>query len=211
MFEGRAAIVSGAAHGVGLELADALEKAGAKVLRFDGTSREDIEAAVADVLARWGRVDILINAASHRRRTPITSTWAEAVADWDAVVDASLLTTIMLSRLCVREMQSRGGGDIINVTSLDVLPVAEQATNLPDLDLYNASCWALNGLTDAWSKSLAGANIRVNGLCVDRDNFRGVGELLIELMEDGRSGENIRAVEPYKLPDRAAPHRRITG
>lgn len=117
-----------------------------------------------------------------------------------------------------------------------MLPAKSEGTNAPDTDLYNASKWALNGFTDAWSKYLAKDNIRVNGMCMgatDTPMLRGLfpdGQLpadmaatvmqpsqiarqLLDLMADGRSGENIGTWvgEPIVIPPPAAENQRITG
>ena len=47
-----------------------------------------------------------------------------------------------------------------------VLPARSRGTNSATTDLYNASKWALNGFTDAWSKALSRDHIRVNGMCM---------------------------------------------
>jgi NAD(P)-dependent dehydrogenase (short-subunit alcohol dehydrogenase family) len=133
-------------------------------------------------------------------------------------------------------MQRRGGGDIVNISTYYVLPARSPGTNGVETDLYNASKWALNGFTDAWAKYLHKDNIRVNGICMgatDTSMLRGLftdgelpaelaatvmqpddmGRLLIDLLEDGRSGENIGAWVGHaiELGPVKEPHRRITG
>ncbi len=141
----------------------------------------------------------------------------------------------MLSRASIPHLK-QAGGHIINVSTYYVLPAKSDGTNQPDTDLYNASKWALNGFTDAWSKSLAKYNIAVNGMCmgaVDTPMLHGFfknGELpselaknvlspdalaqqLVEIMASGRTGENFGAWvgEPVTISEPPLPHQRITG
>ena len=253
--EGRAAIVSGAAQGLGLAYAEALASNGVRVLGFDvrdqvmdlGVSnvqgmvadvatREGVERVVAAAESTLGGVDILVNNAGAWKRTPVDSAWEQTVADWDEIMDTNVLGVLMLSRACVPIMQRRGGGDIVNISTYYVLPARSPGTNGVETDLYNASKWALNGFTDAWAKYLHKDNIRVNGICMgatDTAMLRGLftdgelpaelaatvmqpddmGRLLIDLLEDGRSGENIGAWVGHaiELGPVKEPHRRITG
>ncbi len=260
--EGKVAIVSGAAQGLGAAFARRLSEEGAAVLAFDvqtciGRVAEEIEAATggrvlgveADVALRadvervvgqargeLGGIDILVNNAARWKRTPVDSSFEQALGDWDEIMETNLKGVLMLSRACLPAMRERGGGDIVNVSTCYVLPARSEGTNPPDTDLYNASKWALNGFTDAWAKYLARDHIRVNGLCmgaVDTPMLRGlfggaglpagraevvmesaqIADLLIDLLADGRSGENVGAWigEPVQLGPRRPAHRRISG
>ena len=260
--EGKVALVSGAAQGLGRGLAQGLSEAGAKVLIFDVqpeveavaeeiqqatgnpvkgmvadvSSRTDVERVIVEVQETFGGLDILVNNAGTWRRTPVDSSWEQALADWDFIMDTNLKGLLMLSRASVPLLRARGGGDIVNISTYYVLPAKSEGTNQPDTDLYNASKWAINGFTDAWAKYLADDNIRVNGLAMgatDTPMLRGlfpdgqlpkamatvvmqpaqIAQQMLELMEDGRSGENIGAWvgEPVVVPPPAAPHRKISG
>ncbi len=260
--KGKVAIVSGAAQGLGEAFAQALSAAGANVLAFDVQDKmvevgaaiqqstgNSVYAMVADVSSRadvervaqaaqdqFGGLDVLVNNAGTWRRTPVDSSWEQALADWDFIMDTNLKGVLMLSRVCVPLLQARGGGDIVNISTYYVLPAKSPGTNQPDTDLYNASKWALNAFTDDWSKALAKHNIRINGLCMgatDTPMLRGLfpsGELppdmaaevmqpeqiaqqMLDLLADGRSGENIGAWvgEPVQIPAPAAAHRKVTG
>ena len=151
-------------------------------------------------------------------------------------MDTNLKGLLMLSRACVPHLQARGGGDIVNISTYYVLPAKSEGTNSPETDLYNASKWAINGFTDAWAKYLAKDNIRVNGMCMgatDTPMLRGlfddgqlppelaesvmqpaeIAQQMIDLLADGRSGENIGAWvgEPIVIPPHPPEHRRISG
>lgn len=251
--KGRTAIVSGAARGLGQAYAEVLASKGVDVLGFDlkdsvhqidgirtmvadVSTREGVEAVVSAAVEAFGGVDILINNAGAWRITSVDSSWEQTIEDWNFIMDTNLKGVLMLSRACIPIMQRRGGGDIVNISTYYVLPARSGGTNPPDTDLYNASKWALNGLTDAWAKDLAKDNIRVNGQCMgatDTAMLRGlfpdnqlppemaatvmrsedIAQQMIDLINDGRSGENIGAWvgHPIELGPRKKAHRRITG
>ena len=201
----------------------------------DVSKPNDLERLVMASRERFGGVDLLINNAGRWARTPVTDPFEKAVADWDDIMDTNLKGLLLLSRMCVPLMIERGGGDIVNVSTYYVLPARSRGTNPPDTDLYNASKWALNGFTQAWALALSGHNVRVNGLCMgatDTGMLRGlwegdppaafastwlqpeqIAQLLLDLIEDGRTGENIGAWigEPVALHPSPPRHRTITG
>lgn len=259
LLEGRSAIVTGGAQGLGTAFAQALAAQGADVTlcdlgeeaaevaaAMDGPGRvqgiaadvsklSDLERLVGAAEKAFGGVDLLVNNAGRWRRTPVTDSYAKALDDWDYIMDTNLMGVLLLSRLCVPRMIERGGGDIINISTYYVLPAKSTGTNSPETDLYNASKWALNGFTQAWSRGLEEQGVRVNGLCmgaVDTPMLRGlwdgeppadqvaswmrpeqIAEQLIDLLRDGRSGENIGAWvgEPVGLGPRKPAHRTVTG
>jgi NAD(P)-dependent dehydrogenase (short-subunit alcohol dehydrogenase family) len=248
---GRSAIVTGGASGLGKAFAAALAAAGADVtlcdvredaaavagaipgpgrvqgLIADVSKLEDLQRVVAAAVDAHGGVDLLINNAGVWARTLVSDPFAKAVADWDEIMNPNLRGVPL--------MIERGGGDIVNMSTYYVLPAKSAGTNPPDTDLYNASKWALNGLTQAWAMALAEHHIRVNAIAMgatDTEMLRGLWEgdppaefaatwmepeqianLLLELLEDGRSGENIGAWigEPIELGPRKPAHRTITG
>ena len=121
---------------------------------------------MAGTAARFGGVDILVNNAAMWRSTPVTDPWEKAVKDFDEVMDVNLKAVMVMSRLVVPHMIARGGGELVNISTDYVLPARRDGVNAPDTDLYNASKWALNGLTDAAAQALAGDNIRANNLAM---------------------------------------------
>ena len=250
---GKVAIVSGAAQGLGRAFTERLVNEGMSVLAFDvkgevtGIGIEGATGVVADVSRRedvervisqaagMGELALVVNNAGTWKKTPVDSSWGQALADWDFIMDTNLKGVLMLSRAAVPHLKSAGGGHIINISSYYVLPARSDGTNPPDTDLYNASRWALNGFTDAWAKYLEKDGIRVNGMCmgaVDTPMLRGLfpdGELpvaLADVMQDadiaqqmmdiiasGRTGENFGAWvgEPVSISEQAPIHKRITG
>ena len=257
--DGRSAIVTGGATGLGRAFVEALAGEGANVtfcdllaespdiaaavpgpgqvrgIVADVAKLEDLQRLTATAQEAFGGVDLLVNNAGRWRRTLVTDPFEKAVADWDFIMDANLMGVLLLSRLCVPLIVDAGGGDIVNVSTYYVLPAKSPGTNSPDTDLYNASKWALNGFTQAWSRSLEEHNVRVNALCMgatDTGMLRGlwegeppaaqtatwmrpeqIAQQLLDLLADGRSGENIGAWvgEPVTLGPRKPAHRTVTG
>lgn len=260
MLKGKIAIVSGAAQGLGEAFARRLAQEGATVLAFDVqdkitdvatkiaaetgskvvgmkadvSKRADVEKVVA-AAADLGGIDILVNNAGTWKKTPVDTSWDQAVADWDFIMDTNFKGVLMLTRASVPHMKARGG-DIVNISTYYVMPARSDGTNQPDTDLYNASKWALNGFTDSWAKALEEFNIRVNALCMgatDTPMLRGlfpdkqlpadmasvvmkpeqIAQQMIDLFKDGRTGENIGAWVgyPVELGPRKAAHKRISG
>ena len=147
---GRTAIVTGSARGIGLGVAQALARAGAKVGVFDLdrevaaaasdainqecgdgsalavgldlTSADEVEAGVADVLASFGSVDILVNNAGVI--TGPTNVDDLSEDDWDWVVGVNTKSQFLMARSTIPHMKKEGYGRIINVASRSWLGVA---------------------------------------------------------------------------------------
>ena len=126
--EGRVAVVTGAAHGIGAAIADALAADGAKVHRVDKqptaldgaalmTADLTDPSAVNDVFTAVGPVDILVNTAGGvvgQVGRPLEEVPADA---WHAVVDANLTTMFLCTRAVVPAMKERRWGRIVNISS----------------------------------------------------------------------------------------------
>ena len=248
---GKVAIVSGAAQGLGRAFAIRLAAEGYKVLGFDVkkevfdvpgvtaliadvSKREDVESVVAKA-SDMGAIAILVNNAGTWKKTPVDSTWQQAIDDWDYIMDTNLKGVMMLSRAVVPFLQ-KDGGHIINVSTYYALPAKSDGTNQPDTDLYNASKWALNGFTDAWAEYLEKDNVKVNGMCMgatDTPMLRGlfptnelpeemaavvmkpedIASQMMDIIASGRTGENFGAWvgEEITIGDQPPLHKRMTG
>jgi 3-oxoacyl-[acyl-carrier protein] reductase len=125
---GRTAVVTGAAHGIGAAIADALAADGAKVHRVDkeptaldgsAVTAADLTdpAAVDGLFAAVGPVDILVNTAGGvvgQTGRPLEEVTPEA---WRSVVDANLTTAFLCTRAAAPGMKERGWGRIVNISS----------------------------------------------------------------------------------------------
>ena len=191
-FGSRAALVTGAAGGIGLAVArrlaaegasvlmtdidagrldaaaDALRQAGATVavVAADLAARAERERLVPAALDRWGRLDILVNnAAFQGERRPLAEVPDEEI---EKVLAVNVTAAASLARAATGPMRGQGGGAIVNVGSIQAdLPV-------PSYAAYVASKGAVAALTRALAVELAPAGIRVNTVLpgvIATDNF----------------------------------------
>lgn len=182
MLKGKVALVTGAARGIGKEIALTLAKAGAAVIVNYNGSKERAEAVVKEiedmggsalaykcnvaddeesanmvkeVLAQYGKVDILVNNAGITRDNLIMRM---TDADYDAVLDTNLKGAFHMIRHLSRAFIKQRSGKIINISSVSgVMGNAGQAN-------YAASKAGLIGLTKSVARELASRNICVNAV-----------------------------------------------
>jgi 3-oxoacyl-[acyl-carrier protein] reductase len=176
---GRTALVTGASRGIGRAIALRLAELGARLLLVarDPAALAEVEqsviqlataadalpcdlasvSAIAALVPRIeaaGGCDILINAAGIGRiGAPLHEL---PVEDFDAILATNLRAPFLLMRAVVPHMIARGGGEIVNISSL-----AGQGP-LVNGAAYSASKWALNGLTYSAAEELRAHNIRVS-------------------------------------------------
>lgn len=165
---GRVAVVTGAAHGIGGAIADALTADGAEVHRVDKepaaldgtamTARDLADpAAVAGFFAAVGPVDILVNTAGGvvgQVGRPLEEVPEDA---WRAVVDANLTTTFLCTRAAVPGMKQRGWGRIINISSGAGLTVSKTG-----IQAYASAKAGQIGFTRQMARELGPFGITVN-------------------------------------------------
>src|SRR2546423_5529932 len=160
--DGKVAIVTGAARGIGAATAKLLGEQGAKVVALDTTTGCDVtdERAVlrafADAAREHGGIDILVNHAGRANRTPATELRGE---EWAAVLDLNLTAVFLCARTAMPYMQKRGGGAIVNLASIMGL----SGGLFPNAS-YQASKGAVVNLTRALALEWAEDNIRVNAV-----------------------------------------------
>ncbi|MBK8043143.1 MAG: glucose 1-dehydrogenase [Haliscomenobacter sp.] len=181
--QGKVAIITGASKGIGEAIAREFGRAGAKVVLSSrkqdaldslaaSLAEEGIEAlAVAanvskmdeiqqlteTCIAHFGGVDILVNnAAANPVFGPVEQTEAWA---FDKIMDANLKGPFELSKGCLPSMKSRGGGSVINISSIGGLRPE------PMLGIYSVSKAALISLTKVLAKEWGAYGIRVNAIC----------------------------------------------
>ncbi|MFL5254569.1 MAG: SDR family NAD(P)-dependent oxidoreductase [Rhodopila sp.] len=171
-FEGRTAIVTGGASGIGAGIAtrlaaegarlslwdmdaEALTKSGAPhTVTLDVTDAAAVQKAADATAAALGKIDILV--ASAGITGPNTNTWEYPVEAWDRVIDVNLKGVFYSNRAVVPFMQGNGWGRIVNIAS-----IAGKEGN-PNASAYSASKAGVIGLTKSLGKELATTEIRVN-------------------------------------------------
>jgi NAD(P)-dependent dehydrogenase (short-subunit alcohol dehydrogenase family) len=181
-FDGKVAIVTGGARGIGKAFVRALASRGAAVgilgrteatvkkladeLTAEGLRAIGIECDVADevqfaaavsaVTQAFGGVDILINNAGLHAEEYSDKGFGElGIAKSRRLLDVNVMGIVIGSLACQQSMASRGGGVILNISSISAYMSASA---------YGVSKLAANGLTMALATELAGDKIRVNGI-----------------------------------------------
>lgn len=227
--KGKVAVVTGGGTGIGEAIAATFVRDGARVVvasrdaaslerSATGTGAVAIATDVSDeasvtalyraIEARFGGLDILVNNAG------VTGQVAPAeqldMAQWDATMAINIRGTILCIKHAVPLLRRRGGGSIINMSSLMGL------RGYPMRAAYTATKFAVLGITEAVAQEVGMDNIRVNALCPGAVN----GELMQRVIKarvaaEGRPAEEIirvnytdkaalrRWVEPEEVADAA--------
>jgi NAD(P)-dependent dehydrogenase (short-subunit alcohol dehydrogenase family) len=178
--KGKVALITGGSEGIGKATARILTQEGAKVaiaarrpevlaqaaaeiggetlaIAADVTSPADIERMVAETVARFGRLDIVVNNAGVALAKPFMDATDD---DWTSDIDLKLFGAIRVSRAAIPHLRKSGGGRIINITTVGgKQPGARSGPT-------SISRAAGIALTKALSKEFAPENILVNTVCV---------------------------------------------
>jgi NAD(P)-dependent dehydrogenase (short-subunit alcohol dehydrogenase family) len=170
--EGKVAVVTGGAQGIGRAIADALAQEGARIVIADVQGAEEAASAYQDgvgltvdvtseedtarMAEECGRIDILVNNAGLYATLPMRPFLDIPVDEWRRVMDVNVLGMFLASRAVVPKMREGGGGAIVNISSGTVF------RGVPFLLHYVASKGAVVALTRALAKELGKDSIRVN-------------------------------------------------
>jgi NAD(P)-dependent dehydrogenase (short-subunit alcohol dehydrogenase family) len=177
-FDGKVVVVTGGAQGIGRACAEAFVQRGASVVlgdvdaeagakaaealgpkvafaRADVRSMPEMQAMADLAVARFGGIDILVNNAA-RAIGGIVDEIDEAT--WTTVIDINLTGYWRAMRVCVPEMRRRGGGAVVNISSVQGLRA------FSGWPAYAAAKGAVNALTVQTALDLAPAGIRVNAV-----------------------------------------------
>jgi NAD(P)-dependent dehydrogenase (short-subunit alcohol dehydrogenase family) len=202
-FDGKTAIVTGAASGIGLAIAEALAESGATVIvadldagktdeaassighgamavTADVSSPEEVEAMIGFAVERTGRLDLLVNNAGIGG--PMEPTGNYPIDGWHKVIDVNLNGVFYGMRHAIPQMKKAGGGAIVNISS--ILGSVGFANAAP----YVASKHALLGLTKSAALEHAADNIRINAVGPAFIHTPLVDENLDEEMQKGLAG-----------------------
>jgi NAD(P)-dependent dehydrogenase (short-subunit alcohol dehydrogenase family) len=146
----------------GLEsLAAEIQGLGRRVLTLVGdvSRAADAEHFVAEALARFGRIDVLVNNAAAPHGADRRLVWEVPEEAWDLVLDVNLKGTFLMSRAVIPHMLSRRSGRIVNMASVS----GKRGT--PRRGAYTASKFGVIGLTQVLAQELAAHGITVNAIC----------------------------------------------
>jgi NAD(P)-dependent dehydrogenase (short-subunit alcohol dehydrogenase family) len=173
--DGQVAIVTGAARGIGLGIAQLMAQRGARVVVWDRdleplkaagdfnpalaqvvdvASYASVEAAFNAVVAQFGQVHIIVNNAGING--PIKPTWEYPLEDWDRVVAIDMTSVFYASRLAAKHMRDKKYGRIITVASI------AGKEGVANICAYSAAKAGVIGLAKALAKELCDAGVTVN-------------------------------------------------
>ena len=179
--KGRVAVITGGAQGIGHAVAERMLASGASVVLWDVNARQlaeaertlsaagkvtieelditdqaAVDAAAQSIVAKQGRLDILVNSAGITGGNG--TTWELDPAVWRQVIEVNLIGTYLTCRAVVPHMVEAGWGRIVNIAS-----VAGKEGN-PNASHYSASKAAVIGLTKSLGKELATSGVLVNAV-----------------------------------------------
>lgn len=178
--EGKTCLVTGGSRGIGraiaLKLADfgadvaityarsadaaneikaAIESKGrnAKAIQADAVDFSEAEKVINEIVADWGKIDVLVNNAGIAKDNLILRMSEE---QWDEVITTNLKSIFNYSKVSARPMMKNRGGSIINISSVVGISGNAGQSN------YSASKAGIIGFTKSYAKELASRNIRAN-------------------------------------------------
>jgi NAD(P)-dependent dehydrogenase (short-subunit alcohol dehydrogenase family) len=165
--DGKVAIVTGGAQGIGKAIADGLTEAGAEVvvadlnppeggIRADVSSEADAARMVEETRARHGRIDVLVNNAGLYASLEMRAFTAIPLEEWRQVMDVNVASMFLTCRAVVPVMREQGGGRIVNISS------GTPFRGVPFLLHYVTSKGAIVAFTRALARELGGDGVLVN-------------------------------------------------
>jgi NAD(P)-dependent dehydrogenase (short-subunit alcohol dehydrogenase family) len=183
--KGRVAIVTGSGQGMGLAIAHACAREGAKIvvadindqtigsaveeirkkdgaevmgLKVDITKRADVEIGIKQVLDAWGRIDCLVNNAGGALNTPYKLDEIEE-KHWDLVVNVNMKGTFLCCQQVIPTMVKQGKGAIVNISAL----AGHWRASLAGVQ-YSAAKAGVEGVTRQLAYDFGPLGVRINAV-----------------------------------------------
>ena len=150
--EGAKVVIADVADSRGQALASEL---GLNYLHCDVGSKVDVDALVAQTVAWYGRIDVLVNNAGIFKAADFLDVTED---DFDAVLRVNIKGSFLMGQAVARVMALQGGGNIVNMSSVNAV------LTIPSIASYNVSKGGINQLTRVMALSLADKGIRVNAV-----------------------------------------------
>ena len=130
-------------------------KLGLNYLHCDVGDKLDVDALVAQTVAWYGRIDVLVNNAGIFKAADFLDVTED---DFDAVLRVNIKGSFLMGQAVARVMALQGGGNIVNMSSVNAV------LTIPSIASYNVSKGGINQLTRVMALSLADKGIRVNAV-----------------------------------------------
>jgi 3alpha(or 20beta)-hydroxysteroid dehydrogenase len=208
--EGKVALITGGARGMGASEAQLFIDEGAKVVitdilddqgketarrlspdgsrcvfyHHDVTSESDWELVVADAIAAFGQIDVLVNNAGIFEQGSILDT---SLSQFERTMDINVTGVFLGMKTVAPHMVQRKQGSIINISSVAGL------NGTPGFIAYGASKWAVRGMTKGVAKELAPFGVRVNSI------HPGIIDTpMLQTFDD--AGEGVREMVRTRIP-----------
>jgi NAD(P)-dependent dehydrogenase (short-subunit alcohol dehydrogenase family) len=187
--EGAGVIVAGRRAEKLHEVVSEIEKQGGQALAVscDVTQSKDAERAVQESVARFGRLDVLVNNAGALHISTVESIPEE---DWDRIMLVNLKGPFLMSRAALPALRKAGGGSIINIGSILGL------VGMKGRAAYATSKGGVTTLTKSMALDYAHEKIRVNCICPALVET----ELIRDLFGSGSEGEAVRRSRIAQIP-----------
>lgn len=203
-FDGRKALVTGGASGIGAAIAARLTAGGARVavldvnidglpdglvgVRADVTDDASVQAAVASAIDQLGGLDIVINNAGIGAQGGVED---NDDAEWHRVLDVNVVGMVRVTRAALPALRESDAAAIVNTSSIAA------TAGLPQRALYSASKGAVLSLTQAMAADLISERIRVNAVCPGTADTPWVGRLLDKAPDPAAERAALEARQPH--------------
>jgi NAD(P)-dependent dehydrogenase (short-subunit alcohol dehydrogenase family) len=214
--DGRVAIVTGGGQGIGRALAEGLAAEGARIviadvagaeesaaslpteaigLRVDVASEGDTAAMAEQAIARFGRIDVLVNNAG-LYTSLVPKPFEEIdVDEWRRVMDVNVLGMFLCCRAVMPQMKAQGDGRIVNIAS------GTPFKGVPFLLHYVVSKGAVVALTKSLAKEVGGAGVLVNTVAPGFTMSDGVLANPVQIEKLQEASVKARVIQRDQLPE----------
>jgi NAD(P)-dependent dehydrogenase (short-subunit alcohol dehydrogenase family) len=202
-FAGLVAVVTGGASGIGLATARLLAERGATAvaldldpdveppvrgIRADVTDDASVRAAIAEVVERFGRLDVVVNNAGVGAQGDVT---ANPDDEWHRVLDVNVVGMARVARAALPHLRKSPSAAIVNTGSIAAW------AGLPQRALYSASKGAVHALTLAMAADYVREGIRVNAVAPGTADTPWVGRLLDSAPDPAAERAALEARQPH--------------
>jgi NAD(P)-dependent dehydrogenase (short-subunit alcohol dehydrogenase family) len=210
--DGKIAIVTGGLSGIGAAIAKRMAGDGATVIAADRSAEiftlgsgtllplhvdvqdpSSVDLMMRTVIARYGRLDCMVNSAGIGSDIPFLQTSLES---FDRILSVNLRGTFIMGQSAARAMKESGGGSIVNIASVSGI------TGNAGRSAYGASKWGVVGLSRVMAIDLANFNIRVNVIAPGAVETPLVDQMLPEL--EARQWTEHTPLHRYARPEEVA-------